>query len=160
MSNMRSASSITSISTDFRLSAFWLYRSSRRPGQATAISRPGPQAFDLRHGADAAVDGQAAEAALLAQLLEGGMGLFSQLTRGREHEHAQFAARTVLQPLQDGQRKGCCLAGAGLGQAQQVATLKEGCNCLALDGCGGGITRSGNSRLDLRGKIKLFETHF
>ncbi len=160
MSNMRSASSMTSISIEFRLSAFWLYRSSRRPGQATAISSAGAQAFDLRHGADAAVDGQAAEAGLLAQLLECGMGLFSQLAGGREDEHAQFAARAVLQPLQDGQRKGCRLAGAGLGEPQQVAALKEGCDCLALDGCGGGITRSGDSRLDLRGKIKLFETHF
>jgi hypothetical protein len=53
------------------------------------------QAFHLRQGAYAAVNGQAAQAGLTAKLGDGGMGLFSQLARGRKDQGAQVY-RAVL----------------------------------------------------------------
>ena len=134
----------------------WPIRSSRRPGQATTISAPGAQAFDLRERADAAVDGQAAQPGLAAQVGDGDVGLFGQLAGGREDQRAQFAARAFHQALQDGQNKGGGLAGAGLGQAQHVAPFQDGGDGLVLDGGGGGITRGGNTRVNLRVKCKKY----
>jgi hypothetical protein len=47
--------------------------------------------------------------------------LFSQLTRRREDEAAQLAARPIQETLQDRQDKRSRFAGAGLSQAQDIA---------------------------------------
>ena len=64
-----------------------------------------------------------------------------------------------MQALQDGQDEGGSLAGAGLGQAEQVTPSHNRGDGLRLDGGGGGITRRMDTRFDLRVKIKRVEIH-
>ncbi len=77
--------------------------------------------LDLGPLADAAVDGDAADAGAAAQLGGGLVDLLGQLAGRRHDQHADLAHRPFGQALQDGQHEGCGLAGAGLGQAQHVA---------------------------------------
>ncbi len=49
-------------------------------------------------------------------------------------------ARIPGQTVQHGQREGRRLAGPGLGDAQKVASLKQGRNGFSLDRSGGGVT--------------------
>jgi len=92
------------------------------------------QRVNLRHHADAAVDGGAAQSRLPAQSNERLVNLFRQLARGRDDQRPHLLARAVLQALQDGQGKGRSLARSGLGEANHVATGHDGRNRVALDG--------------------------
>ncbi len=64
--------------------------------------------------------------------------LARELARRREHQHAAAFARSRTpargEPVQDGQREGRGLAGARLGDAEQVGALENGRNGLRLDG--------------------------
>ena len=68
-------------------------RSSRRPGQATRISTPSRRACDLGAGADAAVDGGAAQPGAGAQVPDGFVDLFGQFAGGGDDQGARALAR-------------------------------------------------------------------
>jgi hypothetical protein len=66
--------------------------------------------------------------------------LAGQLARRAEHQHAAAAARRTAgaggQAVQDGQGEGGGLAGAGLGDAQDVAAFEAGGMAFAWMGVG------------------------
>ena len=69
--------------------------------------------------------------------------LARQFARGRQHQHAAGFLRGTLtlveQVIQDRQRKGCGLAGAGLRNADDIAALRGNRNGLSLDRSGGDV---------------------
>jgi hypothetical protein len=91
----------------------------------------------LRPVADAAEHGDHRKAGMAAVGLEAVGDLGGELTRRRQHEAARAATwrRPLLggEPLQDRQREGGRLAGAGLGDAEQVAALQQRRDGLRLD---------------------------
>ena len=97
--------------------------------------------------ADLLADGHAAEHDGRAQLEEAAIGaealrdLAGQFAGGAQHEAAAaLAGRRALvgiEALENGKREGGRLAGAGLGDAQDVAALEHEGNGLRLDGRGG-----------------------
>ena len=130
-SNRRSASSSTSIDTVDSFSARWSTRSSRRPGVATMMSAP-------------------PRSAIICGLMETPPNSHRDLERHRQvlrqaaHRSrrpapparasapgparaagAAVPRRSRRQPLQQRQREGRRLAGAGLGRAQHVAALQD-----------------------------------
>ena len=94
--------------------------SSRRPGQATRISTPSRRAVIWGAGADAAVDGGAAQLGAGPEVADGFVDLFGQFAGGGDDQGARPVARTVQQFVQNGQDERGGLAGAGLGGADQV----------------------------------------
>ncbi len=94
--------------------------------------------LDLAANADAAEDHEALEPHVLAIGAEAVMDLGREFAGGREDEHARRArcglSGIAGQALDDRQGKGSGLAGAGLGDAQQVAALEERRDGLGLDG--------------------------
>ncbi len=103
----------------------WPIRSSRRPGQATTISTPSRRPLHLREGADAAVNGQAAQAGLASQGVDGGMGLFGQLAGGRKDQGAQLAARSAAAGAAGWVRQRRLFSRFRFGQAQARPALQE-----------------------------------
>ena len=94
----------------------------------------GAQFLDLRAHAHAAVDRDAAQVRLAAQVGDGVVDLLGQLARRGDDEGADPAARSFDQTLQNRQHEGGRLAGSGLGQAHDVVSLKDRRDGLALDG--------------------------
>ena len=108
--------------------------------------------------ADAAVDGGAAQARVLAELAGLHVDLLGQLPGGRHDQGAQPAARAVQQTLEDGQDEGGGLAGAGLGQAQHVASLERGRQRALLDGGRVQVACRSDARLDAGIEVVRFES--
>mmetsp|Transcript_74511 Transcript_74511/g.125589 ORF Transcript_74511/g.125589 Transcript_74511/m.125589 type:complete len:658 (+) Transcript_74511:98-2071(+) len=74
----------------------------------------------------------------VAKLLRLGLDLAGELTRGREGQQQRPAGAPGVQPLLDhraerGQQEPQSLAGAGLGDADEVAPLREDRPCVGLD---------------------------
>jgi hypothetical protein len=116
--------------------------------------------FELHVGADAAVDGDAAQAGCLAEDFDGVACLLGKLTGGGEDEGADVAARAVEQTLEDGEDEGGGFAGAGLGKAYQVTTLEGRGDGLELDG-GGELVACGVYALHyLRVEVKRLKIHY
>ena len=143
MSSMRSASSSTRNSTWLSFKPLLCTRSSRRPGVATSTSTPLHDRADLashRHAADRERRGQADVAAIGVEAVEDLPGQFAG--RG-EHQHAaglRLRPDAVLeQAMEDRQREGGGLAGAGLGDADDVAAGQRERDGLGLDGGGGEV---------------------
>jgi hypothetical protein len=80
---------------------------------------------------DAAVDDRHPQVGELGVFLKRLLDLQRQFARGLEDEAAQLAV--PAQALDDRQRKGRRLAGAGLGRADDIATLQHHRNRLRLD---------------------------
>ena len=80
---------------------------------------------------------------------------------GREHEHARPAPRRGLlvgdQAVEDRQREGRRLAGAGLGDADQVAPVHQNGNGLRLDRGRLGVAHLGQRGDERRGKAEAVE---
>jgi len=71
-------------------------RSNKRPGQATAISGPSRKFLILRTARlTAAVDGQAAQTGLAAELPNSGVSLFGELAGGRKDEGGALPRRPL-----------------------------------------------------------------
>ena len=104
--------------------------------------------LDLRAEGHAADDAGDAGAHVLAVVREALRDLHGELTGGGEDQHAGAARRAEhavgLQLLEDRQREGGRLAGARLGDAEQVAALEQDRDRLGLDG--------GGNRIILRAK--------
>jgi len=66
------------------------------------------------------------------------VNLRTEFAGGRENENTAGAALNaglvLSQFVQNGQREGCGLAGAGLGNAEQVVAIQEVRNSLGLNG--------------------------
>jgi hypothetical protein len=94
-----------------------------------------PQRSYLVMLAHAAIDGDTAHRAVSAQIDDRLMNLFGELTGGCEDKGAHPSRWTFDQALQDGQHEGCGLAGAGLRQRNNVATLENDRYRFPLDWC-------------------------
>ena len=112
------------------------------------------QRLALRAMADAAEDGGDAEAELGAVGLEAFGDLRREFARRRQDERTAAAARRRLtvgrEAVEDGEGEGGGLAGAGLGDAEQVAAFHHAGNGGELDRRGLGIALLGQ-RLEDRG---------
>ncbi len=122
----------------------------------------GPFLQSLYLGVDVypAVDSDAFQPGLLRQGDERFVDLLGELAGRGKHEAAQPAALTVDQAVQHGKAEGGRLAGAGLGEAQDVLSGHDRRDCLQLDGCRGEIPHGLDACLDLGVKIELFEIHY
>ncbi len=122
--------------------------SSRRPGQATTISAPF-QPIHLRIETNSAVNRHALESGPASQCANGLVGLLGQFAGRGQNQGPDVPAPACHQAMQDRQHKGRGLAGAGMGQAHDVAPLHDQRNCLFLYGCWRYIARRGNAVRDL-----------
>ena len=118
-----------------------------------------PQLVHLGRKADASVNGNAPETGLPSQAADRFMNLLGQFARRSDNEGPNMPASTLRQAMQDRQREGSGLAGAGLGQAQYIAPLHNRRDRPGLDRRRPGITRSRYSGRDKRMKIKRIEFH-
>ena len=154
-SSIWSTSSRTKISTLARLTARRSIRSTSRPGVATRMSTP------LLQSADLVVDRDAAEDDRMRKAQKAAIGAERSRRSGRRvrgsargSARGSCAARAALalggEILQDGQREGRRLAGAGLGDAQQIAALQQMRDRLRLDR-GGGLIAFGGQCLEQAG---------
>ena len=107
---------------------------------------------DLRGNIHAAEDGEAGKFQELAVVGEALADLHGELARRREDERAGALGRKRAgvrgEMLEDGQREGGGLAGAGLGDADHVAALEEVRDRLRLDGRGFGVILRGEGALE------------
>ena len=133
----------------------------RRPGVATSTSRPSRQRADLRAVRHAAEDDGDVERQAGREVAKALGDLAGEFARRREHEHARPAARRRLlvgdQAVEDRQREGRRLAGAGLGDADQVAALHQDGNGLRLDRRRLGVAHLGQRGDERRGKAEAVE---
>ena len=137
MSSMRSASSSTKVSTWREVDLALLHQveqASRRRDQHVEAAA---QRLHLRALADAAEDHVAADAAARRVLRERGADLRRELARRCQHQRADrmpaAAALVREQRIEDRQREGRRLAGAGLRAAEHVAAREHVRNGLQLD---------------------------
>ena len=98
------------------------------------------QGLDLAAIAQAADDRAKTQAEAATVGVEAARDLDRELAGRRQHERARVLGLGALpesgEVLQHGQREGCGLAGAGLGDAQHVAALQQRRNGARLDGRG------------------------
>ena len=76
--------------------------------------------------------------------------LQGQLARGGEHQRATAPRVPVVKKLEHGQQEGCCLAGAGSGTADDVASGEHGGNGTRLNRRRLGVAHVGHG-IDERG---------
>ena len=107
------------------------------------------QGLDLRNLTDAAKDDGVAETQIASIGPDAAGDLRRKLTRRGENESPRRStprpALVAGQSLQERQREGSGLAGAGLGDAQQVATVQQWWNAFRLNWGRRGVTFVGNS---------------
>ena len=117
------------------------------------------QRLDLRVLADAAEDHRAPQRQMAAVGREARLDLSGELARRGQHQDAAALgprpARLAGQTLQDRQREGRGLAGAGLGAAQQITAREEVRDRLQLDGGRGGVVLGAHGALDRLDQAEL-----
>ena len=162
-SSISSASSRTSACTWERSSARRLARSMSRPGVPTTMSTPRSSASSCGVVADAAVDGEHAQAAVLAGEVEV-VGDLERELAGRGHDQGlrlalrQLGVVGVLggdAALQHRDAEGQGLAGARAGLADQVGAHQGDREGHLLDGEGGGDAGALERVADLGGPRAL-----
>ena len=93
--------------------------------------------LDLRAMRHAAEDGGDRQGKSRAKAPEALGDLARQFARRAQNQHAaamlRSRPRVRRKIVEDGQREGRCLAGAGLGYADEIAARHDGRNCLCLD---------------------------
>jgi hypothetical protein len=62
------------------------------------------------------------------------MDLFSKFTGGSYYQGSRFVEPSGHEPVEYGQHERGCFAGAGLGQAHDVASLEDCGDCFQLNG--------------------------
>ena len=158
MSRMKPRSSIWSPSSRTKC-VTWSSRSSRvlmrslmRPGVPTTMSVPRCMRLDLRRAADAAEDDDGAEPGTGREAADALVDLQREFARRRQDQHAGAvgaqAAAVVQQVLDDRQGEGAGFAGAGLGDAEQVASGQKLRNGARLDGGRRRVAERQNGALD------------
>ena len=116
-----------------------------------------------RHAAEHRGDGEFQIFAIIGERLG---DLRHQLAGRRQHEDAGGGLEAVLgiggEAMQDRQRKGCGLAGAGLGDTAQVMAFHGGADRLDLDRGGNGIALVGKRARQAvrRGRNRKIESWF
>ena len=135
MSSIRSASSMTRISIAFRSRPPRSVKSSRRPGVAMTTSAPRAILALLIAERDAADQEREVELVVDAVFAERLLDLGGEFARRLQNERARHAGAgaAALEHRQHRQGEGGGLAGAGLGDAQNVAALQGVGNGLFLD---------------------------
>lgn len=118
------------------------------------------ETVDLRIDADPAVGRGATQPGLAAQHAEGVVDLLGQFAGGGHDQGAQGSAFALDQAVQDRQGKRGRLAGAGLGQAHDVAAFEDRRHGLDLDGGRGRVACGTDACGDLGVKVegvKIFQ---
>ena len=146
MSSMRSASSMTRISTPLirmRPRSNW---SSRRPGVAISTSTPRSSFLFWSSNDDAADDQRHRELVVLAVFLEILVHLRGEFARRFEDQRARHAGAgaAAFEQRQHRQHERRGLAGAGLRNADDVLLLQDMRDGLRLDFGGLGVAGGGN----------------
>ena len=143
MSSMRSASSSTSTSTWLRRTPFDLHQVEQAAGRRDQHVETVHQVAHLpshRHAADHERGLDAHVAAVGAEAFE---DLARELARRAEHQHARALLLQRLtvggEPVEDRKRERGGLAGAGLRDADEVASGEDDRNGVGLDRGGGGV---------------------
>ena len=124
-------------------------------GELRALANAG----DLRLLAHAAVDGDAAQAHVLAQLGDDVLRLLGQFARGADDQRAQLVPRPGHQAVEEGQDERGGFAGAGLGQTHDVAPFQNGRDGLLLDGSGDDVALLGDVLQQARVEAQRLEAH-
>ena len=158
MSNMWSASSSTSTSTPSRRKPWLRTRSSRRPGHATITSGRDRRRSAWRSIPVPPKTATAPQRRVARQPLELVADLAGQLAGRGQHERARSATALAQASLQDGQREGGGLAGAGLGQPEDVASCEGGRQGGCLDGAGSAEAGFGERAAELGEESQLLES--
>ena len=122
------------------------------------------QRVQLRARAHAAEDEDRALVKVTTEILEGLAHLRGELARWHEHEQtgcprATWIGLLGVEPLQQRQREGRGLAGAGLGSREQVATVVNRRNGRGLDGGGHGVPDFLHGTQEGGRKAELFKGH-
>ena len=135
MSSIRSASSMTRISIAFRSRPPRSVKSSRRPGVAMTTSAPRAILASWSPNDDAADQERKVQLVVDAVFAERLFDLGGELARRLQDEGPRHAGAgaAALEHRQHRQGEGRGLAGAGLGDAQDVAALQGVGNGLFLD---------------------------
>jgi len=122
---------------------------------------------NLRPDIDAAKGAHRAQVRVLAVGLDRFIDLQGKFAGRREDQGAyrmfgrrRAAARKGQDALQDGQREGGRLAGAGLGAAHDVLAADDERNCLSLDRRRLGITLFENRAQQFRGQAEIGKGNF
>ena len=122
------------------------------------------QRLDLAAVAQTTDDGAQAQAEAAAVGVEAARDLHGKLTGRRQHERTRALRLGALagsgKQLQDGQREGRRLAGAGLGDAQHVAALEQRRNGACLDRRGGGVLGSVQGTQQRLGQAEIRKRNF
>jgi hypothetical protein len=114
------------------------------PGRGGEDIDAAPEGVLLGLHPHAAVDRRAGDRRVDRQLLEVGVDLRGQLTRGRQDEGARAAARLLHQALDDGQQERGGLAAPGHRAGEHVLAEQPRRNGLCLDGRGTGEAELAN----------------
>jgi hypothetical protein len=118
--------------------------------------------LDLRVLADAAEDHGAAEAEMPAIDLGAVADLHREFAGWRQHQGADVAGAGAAlvggQALQQRQQERGRLAGAGLGDAEQILAGEQRGDGLRLDGGGHGVLRRGQGTTDRLDKVEPVKT--
>ena len=133
MSSISSASSSTTSSTASSGRVPRLMWSTARPGRGHDDVDAALEHLELVDDRLAAVDGQHLGVELAAVLVDGLGDLDGQLAGGHEHEGDGLGLGAGHDALEDRQREGRRLAGAGGGLAEQVAAGEDRRDRLGLD---------------------------
>ena len=122
---------------------------------------PARQRADLRAVRHAAEDDGDVERQAGREVAEALRDLAGEFARRGEHENARPAARRGPlvgdEAVEDRQREGRRLAGAGLGDADQVASVHQDGNGLSLNGGRLGVAHLGQRGHERRGKAEAVE---
>ena len=117
------------------------------------------ECIDLRLHADAAENGDHFQVEVAAIGLEAFSNLGCQFARRRQHEHAGALAHRGLrvggEAMQNRKRERRRLAGAGLGDAEQVLARHDHGDALGLNGSGGDIAFGCESLQEVRVEAKV-----
>ncbi len=161
MSSMRSASSITSSSTPVSRSLPRSKWSRRRPGRGDQHVRAAHELGILIGEGDAADDQRDVELVVGAVAIEILDHLGGQLARRLEDQRARHpgAGAAILQERQHRQRERRGLAGAGLGDAEDVAARQHMGDGLGLDRRRLGVTRRFDGVQDFLAQSQVGKRH-
>jgi hypothetical protein len=116
-----------------------------------------PERLDLTRDRNAAEHGGRGEGCIPGKALELGVDLRCQLACRGHHEGAGACPTLAQQALEDGEDEGCRLAGAGLGDAEDVSAGQPGRHGLELNGARLGESRADDGSEKLRKEFESFE---
>ena len=161
MSSMRSASSMTRISMPVRSSLPRSKWSSRRPGVAISTSTPRVIFMSWSPKETPPIRSATFSFWLHAVPVEAFLDLRGELARRLQDQGARHAGAgaALLEQREHRQCEGCGLAGAGLGDAQDVAAREHLWDRLLLDGRRLRVARCGNRVEHLLAQSEFSEIH-